>query len=326
LSPRFWWSVGRSRSDAPPAPEVWTPPELPAGPPPPPPPPPPPSQPPPSPAPPPTAGPEAAEPLAPEPVAAPRRTDGERPAPLGELTETGRRIQGELRTLAAAGRTGALHLVGRPGGMVYLSGGRVVHVEAWTTPGAEAHLLHGALGRREWGELLAGMHSARGRDAAVERTRELLRRGAVRPLDVDLAQQRAVADAGCALLATEHTTVSRSRFLRDEHPWLSLPGPRSVDDLADEARRHRGLLDRAGDAIGPDTVLTRVPELPWPAIRLSAAQWDLATLAEGVSARDLAWLLGRSVLATTLEVCRLERLGLLRPLTGDPARELPAHV
>lgn len=74
--------------------------------------------------------------------------------------------------------------------MIHLVGGLVVLVEAWTVPGTEALLLRRALGLRRWTELLAGMHSSRGRDDAVERARDLVERQAVRPLEVELAVSR----------------------------------------------------------------------------------------------------------------------------------------
>src|SRR5690606_40163252 len=78
-----------------------------------------------------------------DPAAWPHPPDAPPDVPA-RLGPTGTRIVGELRTLAAGGRTGALHVVGRPGGMIYLAAGRVLQVEAWTTPGAEALLLHRA--------------------------------------------------------------------------------------------------------------------------------------------------------------------------------------
>jgi hypothetical protein len=58
-----------------------------------------------------------------------------------------------------------------------------------------------------------------------------------------------------------------------------------------------------------------------PAVRLTAVQWELVSLADGHrSVRDLAYLLGRTLFATTLEVARLRHLRLLDLAPGSTSR------
>jgi len=241
----------------------------------------------------------------------------DRPGPDDDTTP-GARIVTELLALGAAGRTGALHVVGTPGGLVHLTAGRVVHVECWTVPGVEAVLLRRTLGPQRWAGVLAGMGTSQGRDAAVTQALDLLDRDRVRPVEVDLVHRRAVADAACALLTTPGGTLTRLRFLRDERPWLALSRTAACADLAAEARRLGDRLAAVTDRARPDVPLARAAcRVP---LRLSAVQWDLVSEPDPATPRELAWRTGRGVAVTTLEAAGLVDAGLLRPATRpDPA-------
>ena len=268
-----------------------------------------------------------------------RTPDGETPAgstpwwtdrqgPDDDATP-GARVVTELLALEAAGRTGALHVAGTPGGLVHLAGGRVVHVECWTVPGVEAVLLRRALGPQRWAAILAGLGTSQGRDAAVTQALDLLARDRVRPVEVDLAHRRAVADAASALLTTPDGVLTRLRFLRDERPWLGLSSPPAGADLAAEARRLGVRLAAVADRARPDVPLARAALAPGARRRLSAVQWDLVTAPDPATPRDLAWRTGRGVVVTTLEAARLVDCGLLRPATPpdppppDPPQPVP---
>lgn len=290
MSPRFRWTVGRVRSDGP----TGSPPHLPAD-----------------------------APADPADVAdratpgAGARAGARAGGGAGEgLSAVGRRLLGELETLAASGRTGALHVIGQPGGMIHFDRGRVVQVTAWTTPGADAVLLHRALGQDGWRRLLEGMDTSQGRDAALAAARDLLGRGALPPLHVELAARRAAGDAACALLTGTGTAVVRTRFLRDERPWLSLGSSLPVADVVRQAERHAVELARVADRAAPDGPVVRSAALPAPSVRLVPAQWDLLTCPDGPTPRALAWILGRGVAATTVEVARLARLGLVEAVAA----------
>jgi hypothetical protein len=298
-----------------------------------------------------------------------------------------------IHELAAAGETGALTVVGHPGGLVFFVDGRIGGAESPVTPGAEATLLRtradalaarravrsGAVpalasgrsqpaapanghaagqpgggiathpgpvtggpiapgplearavdagatdgGALPWVEQVASMRTPAGRKAAAARAEALVREGEVSPFRLAVAVQVATADALLAMLAGEGTTVSRTRFLGGHRPWARLPEPLTARAaLAETARRGR-LLTSLAAYVRPDDPLSRRRNPTTHRLRLTAVQWDLVRLADGRrTARDLAWLLGRGVLATTVDVHQLVAAGLLaaggRGAEGDDA-------
>lgn len=246
-----------------------------------------------------------------------------------------------LEAAATGGRDGVLHVVGEPGGLVYLAGGRVSLVQTPAAPGVDLLIVHRTREAADRFELLDALATSQGRDAITAEARRRLLAGEFAPLELDVVHQQAVADAAFALLAIDGTFV-RSRFFRGERPWTQLSDPVTVDDLiAEAARRRRYLADQtarhAADqtddqtddraaGIRPDSRPLRTDRLPETTVRLTAAQWDLVVHADGArTTTELAWLLGRGVFATTLEVSRLERLGLLELTKGRPQGRAADH-
>lgn len=233
------------------------------------------------------------------------------------LSPGGAQVAERIRAAAATGRDGVLQVVGDPGGLVYLAGGRVLLAQTWAAPGVDLLVLHRTRDRQGRHELLAAVGSSEGRDSVAAQARRLLQSGGVPPVELDVVRQQAVADAAFALLATDGTTMVRTRFFRGERPWTQLSDPVPVDTLTAEAARRRQALVTLESTVGPRSPVRRARRLPVPAVRLTPARWDLVVHADGTrTPADLAWLLGRGLFATTLEVSRLERLGLLEPTGG----------
>lgn len=222
-------------------------------------------------------------------------------------------VRQALRRLADERRTGALHVLDGPGGVIHLVDGRVALVEVRSIPGADLLILRRGLDRPAWQRLVATT-PAPGRDETNARARVLLRDGAIRPLEVDLILERAVTDAAGDLVGSLGSAATRTRFHAGATPWISLSDPPTVDELLVEVSRRDRLLGGLREGIRPDGPVRRRSRLPGTEARLSGLQWDLVALAEGRSPRDLAWRVGLGVFATTMEVSRLDALSLLEPV------------
>jgi hypothetical protein len=223
-----------------------------------------------------------------------------------------------LHRLAADGRTGALQIVGRPGGVVHLAGGRIVYAESPGTPGAEVAVLRAARpDEAAWAVTVASLQTRAGRKAAASHADGVVARGVLSPVRLDAAVQSATADALLASLAGDGVTVVRTRFVAAQRPWVRLSGPLTPAAALAETSRRLRLLAAAGPWVRPDDDVVRAAAPGPVAVRLSAQKWDLVRLCpERRTPRDLAWLVGRGVLATTIEVAELIELGVLR--TASP--------
>jgi hypothetical protein len=99
--------------------------------------------------------------------------------------------------------------------------------------------------------------------------------------------------------------------------------------MAEVSRRQR-LLKQLSAVVTPDTALARNAHIRSESIRITAWQWALLIrVRHGLTPRDLAWDLGRSVFGTTTEVYRLIALRLLSAaghparIDGNPSGEIP---
>jgi hypothetical protein len=93
-----------------------------------------------------------------------------------------------------------------------------------------------------------------------------------------------------------------------------------IDPLLTEVGRRQRLLKQLSAVVTPDTALVRNPRLRSESIRITAWQWALLIrVRHGLTPRDLAWDLGRSVFGTTTDIYRLIALRLLSA-AGHPAR------
>jgi hypothetical protein len=264
------------------------------------------------------------------------RLDGRSSPDPADQTSTGgsddvvRRAVDRIGALAAAGQTGALNVVGQPGGLVFFVDGHIGHAESPATPGVEATVLRSAMGADDtaWADVVAAMQTRTGRDAAAARAEDLLRRGHVDPVQLAVIVQLAIADALLAMLAGPGAAVTRTRFLGGQRPWIELADPiDAAQALGETARRGRLLADVARRVRPDDAVARRHPASPGR-VRLTAPQWDVLRLTDGRrTSRDLAWLLGRGVLATTVHTHQLVELGAVQvgdtPTAHDGARHRP---
>ncbi len=232
-----------------------------------------------------------------------------------------------VHQLAAEASTGVLQIVGHPGGLIYLANGRIVHAESPSTPGVEVAVLRAIrTDETAWEETLTSLQARAGRKAAVAAASEAVTRGAVPPVRLDVALQSATADALLAMLGGYGVTVTRTRFVAGQRPWIGLGPPLTADAALAEATRRLRLLHAVGWRVRPDdhivgSAVTGAEAAP---LRLSQQQWDLVRLCpDRRTPRALAWMVGRGVLATTIEVCGLIELGVLSNAT---ARRGPGAV
>jgi hypothetical protein len=207
----------------------------------------------------------------------------------------GNLIAARLRRLAGTGRTGMLPFTGQTEGALYFSNGTVVFAESAGTPGPATD---------------ARPAAAAGAAA-----------GAV------LAAGEPIADAALDLVDSKS---SPARFRSAKIPAAGLPAGFSVESLLTEVARRQNILEQLAAIVRADTTVIRNPRMISASLQVSAFQWSLLVrVADGSTARTLAWELRRSVFGMTIDVYRLMALRLLcavdypaRP-GRRPLREFP---
>ncbi|MGW0812111.1 hypothetical protein ACWD00_02440 [Streptomyces viridiviolaceus] len=212
-----------------------------------------------------------------------------------------------LRALAAEGATGALS---GERGVVYLSAGRVVHVESAFTPDLGTLLTRsGAVEPDGWRAAVDGG----GRQHRVGR--RLVDSGRLAAGALEVCHLGALFDAAYFVLA--HDTRPR-RFRPGAVHWLGAVRPVPVDVVVRESRRRRALLER----IWPDPDIDIAP-LTRAAGADSAAlprrRSRTLTQVDGVrTAADIAAALACRTYHTLVELRRLAAAGLVT--AAPPAR------
>jgi hypothetical protein len=152
--------------------------------------------------------------------------------PGSPATATLRRV---LTELGEQGRTGALHIGGTPGGVLYLVTGRIAYAETPACPGLRDRLVaSGRVPADLWATVYAG---ARG---AHRVGRALLRDGLIGRNELALRVVAAIGDATLELLQSDDAPV---RFVPGERHWLGDIGP---VDLGGLGHRTASRLRRAG--------------------------------------------------------------------------------
>jgi hypothetical protein len=117
-----------------------------------------------------------------------------------------------LTELGESARTGALHIDGRPGGVLYLVAGRIAYAETPACPGIGDRLVgSGRIADQTWRRVLA---EGRG---AHRVGRLLLRDGLIGQNELALRLVAAIADATHELLQSAEAPV---RFVPGERHWL----------------------------------------------------------------------------------------------------------
>jgi hypothetical protein len=124
---------------------------------------------------------------------------------------------------------------------------------------------------------------------------------------VDAVLDLVVSKSACGRFRSARSSAARSE--------LGPPGPGlPVGALMTELARRRRLLAQMSGSVTPDTVVIRNPSLSVPRVQVSALQWALVIRCRiGITPRDLAFELGRSVFGTTADVHRLMTMRLLCP-------------
>jgi len=243
--------------------------------------------------------------------------------PAGESRQVGRLVE-----LAAKRATGALHLNGRWGGVVFLERGEVAHVESPLTPGLAALLLRPVSTEDGWAALAAALRDGPDEAAttATAAATRLARADTTPAAHLEILRRGATADAALPVLGVPAVAAKgRSRFRPGERHWSAPGGTTTVADLLTEVRRRVHVLSRLAPGVRPDLPVRRAAHLPFAHVRLTASQWDVVRLADGArTPLDIAWLLGHGVFATTVAVHELVHLGLLTVAGGQDSRSASA--
>jgi hypothetical protein len=117
------------------------------------------------------------------------------------------------------------------------------------------------------------------------------------------------ADAALDLVQSKS---SPSRFRSAKVPAAGLTDGFGVGSLLAEVARRQNVLEQLASTVRADTTVVRSPRLSSRSVQVSAFQWSLLVrVADGSTARALAWELRRSVFAMTIDVYRLMVLRLL---------------
>ncbi|MCY1141816.1 hypothetical protein OWR29_27790 [Actinoplanes sp. Pm04-4] len=151
-------------------------------------------------------------------------------------------LRRQLTELGETARTGALHVGGRPGGVLYLVAGRIAYAETPASPGLGDRLV--ASGRVAAATWQAALAEGRG---AHRVGRLLLRDGAIGQNELALRVVAAIADATHELLQSAEAPV---RFVPGERHWL---GPIDGADLGGlgHLTAHRLRIGRGHNAAPP---------------------------------------------------------------------------
>nr|WP_296066334.1 DUF4388 domain-containing protein [uncultured Actinoplanes sp.] len=117
-----------------------------------------------------------------------------------------------LSELGEAGRTGALHVGGRPGGVLYLVAGRIAYAETPACPGIGERLVaSGRVSAPAWAGVVASGRSG------CRVGRLLLRHGLIGQHELALRVTTTICDATHELLRSDDAPV---RFAEGERHWL----------------------------------------------------------------------------------------------------------
>ncbi|MFC0498282.1 hypothetical protein ACFFKE_26430 [Streptomyces mutabilis] len=217
-----------------------------------------------------------------------------------------------LGTLAAEGASGALS---GERGIVYLSAGRVVHVESAFTPDLGALLTpSGAVPPDGWWDAVD-------RGGTQHRVgHRLVDSGRLAAGALEVCHLGALFDAAYFLLA--HDTRAH-RFRPGASHWLGAVRSVPVDAVVRETGRRRALLDRIWPDPAIDTApLTRVPDAR--AAGLPVRRGRTLTQVDGVrTAAEIASALACRTYRTLVELRRLAAAGLVAPAPPAPAPSVP---
>ena len=215
--------------------------------------------------------------------------------------------------------TGALTVVGEPGGVIFLRDGLVNGVESPAAPSVDRLLTAcGKVEERVWETIPS------------RPARALVEGGHVSAAEIELCAVNALYDAAYFVLSTERAEL---RFAPDIEHWLGADCTVTADQLCDHVLRQRRILDEVHPSDVTDTAPVRPVLRPGlDRVLVSGLQWEIVLHADGRrTPQELAGLLGCSAYAVTLDVRRLAAAGLVEPpVAAEPeepaATPTPAGV
>lgn len=210
--------------------------------------------------------------------------------------------------------TGALHVSGHPGGVFYLDRGMIAAVDSPGAPDVSTLLLRsGRITEEEWADAAkAGV--ADGRIGT-----ELVSRELVGPVELQVMCQMAALDGAFAISVGR---IDDCRLIPDAaRHWLPAQHGLERESLLRETERRLSACARGSISIAP--YQDRLSPLPYALDRLDDLPDEehrqiLRRVNGRHTARDIAFMLGRSVYAVTVQVSRMLADGLIE-ITTHPA-------
>jgi hypothetical protein len=228
------------------------------------------------------------------------RSWGPADGPLGPLDQA-------LRECEAERFSGALHVIGAPGGLICLVEGAVSAIETPWSPSPEVIFLRsGRVSPADWEAASTAATVARGRMSD-----ELVTRGLVGAGELEAVLRTALADAMFAFAAGFVDTCRAEAGALDFEVPLE-PGAQADWLVAEALRRMQVLADFSGPPLHARARVTAAPR----AARLDnilddGREGGLALIDGRRTIRDLAFARGRGLYVTMLEVARMRSDGLI---------------
>jgi hypothetical protein len=218
-----------------------------------------------------------------------------------------------LRECAAARFTGVLRVDGQPGGTIYLVDGGIAACETPGAPGLEVILLRSRrVSVADWD---AAFTAAALGDR--EMTAELIDRGLLGAGEVEALLRIALADAVFALVSGQVDSWAEGPAA--DCPLPLTPPARGGWLLNEATRRGQVLASFAGPVVSAQDRVAALPGAAQPTRVLGPGQDELLVLANGRrTARDLAFVLGRGLYETMLQLSRM-RAGNVVVVGSDDA-------
>ena len=228
------------------------------------------------------------------------------------------RVRPVLHRWCLTGATGALRILGPPGGSIFLVDGRITHAECPLANGLRALLTAaGGVAPDAWSAAVA----AGGADHRVGEV--LVERGEISGAELEVLARTALFAGAMFQLKVEAPTHFDAGVRHPIGPVRAI----EFDQLCAEVDRRRAMLVEAWPDDAIDTAaFCLVRQLPGHHIAVSSTQWALITSADRVlSPIELAQTLGLDTFAVLLEARRMARAGLIEPTTRRaPASEAEA--